>query len=74
MYFSRRLRGPDNVLQLNGLDVPFVNNEMYLGVTYDKRMTWNHNIKRTVTKAHLEKTEAKLEACVEKAGCQSGKD
>jgi hypothetical protein len=43
MYFSRRLRGPDNVLQLNNL--------MYLGVIFDKGMTWNHNIKRTVTKA-----------------------
>jgi hypothetical protein len=35
-YFSRRLTVPEDVLQLNGQDIPFVNNVMYLGVTFDK--------------------------------------
>jgi hypothetical protein len=42
---------PDDVLQLNGQDVPFVNDIMYLGVTFDRRMAWRHHIKRTVAKA-----------------------
>jgi hypothetical protein len=37
IYFSRRLRVPDDVLQLNGRDIPFVNNVTYLGVTFDRR-------------------------------------
>jgi hypothetical protein len=51
IYFSRRLRAPDDVLQLNGQDFPFVNNVMYLGVTFDRRMTWRYRIERTVAKA-----------------------
>jgi hypothetical protein len=35
--FSRRLRVPDDVLQLNRRDFPFVNNVTYLGVTFDER-------------------------------------
>jgi hypothetical protein len=33
-------RAPEDVLQLNGGDIPFVNNVMYPGVTFDRRMTW----------------------------------
>jgi hypothetical protein len=51
IYFSRRLRVPDDVLQLNGRDIPIVNNLTYLGVTLDKRMTWRHHTERTITKA-----------------------
>jgi hypothetical protein len=45
------LRVPDNVQQLNGRDIPFVNNVAYLGVTLDGRMTWRHHIERAVAKA-----------------------
>jgi hypothetical protein len=51
MYFSRRLRVPEDILQLNGRDIPFVNNVTCLGVTFDRRMTWRLNIERTVAKA-----------------------
>jgi hypothetical protein len=36
---SRSLRVPDEVLQLNGWDIPFVNNVKCLGSTLDRRMT-----------------------------------
>jgi hypothetical protein len=39
IYFSRRRRVPDDV-----------NNVTYLGVTFDRRMTWRHHIERTVAK------------------------
>jgi hypothetical protein len=42
--------GSLNVLQLNGWGIPFVNNVIYLGVTFDRRMTWRHRIERTVAK------------------------
>jgi hypothetical protein len=50
IHFSGRLRLPEDVLQLNGQNIPFVNNVMYLGVTFNRRMTWRLHIKRTVTK------------------------
>jgi hypothetical protein len=31
--------------------MPFINNITYLGVTFDRRMTWRHHIERTVAKA-----------------------
>jgi hypothetical protein len=49
--FSRRIRFPDDVLQLNGRDIPFVNNVTYLGVTFDRRMTLRRHMERTATKA-----------------------
>jgi hypothetical protein len=51
IYFSRRLRVPEDMLQLNGRDTPFVNNVTFLGVTFDRRMTWRLHIERTVAKA-----------------------
>jgi hypothetical protein len=51
IYFSRRLRVPDDVLQLNGRDIPVVNILTYIGMTFDRRMTWRHHIERTVAKA-----------------------
>jgi hypothetical protein len=51
IYFCRRLRVPDDVLQLNGRDIPFENNINYLGVTFDGRMSWRHHIERTAAKA-----------------------
>jgi hypothetical protein len=44
-------RVPDNELQLNGGDIPFLNNVTYLGVTFDRRMTWRQHSERTVAKA-----------------------
>jgi hypothetical protein len=51
IHFSRRFRVPEEVLQLNGRDKPFVNNATYLGVTFDWRLTWRLHIERTVDKA-----------------------
>jgi hypothetical protein len=51
IYFSRRLKVPDDVLQLKGCAIPFVNNVMYLGVTFDRMMMWRHHNERTVDKA-----------------------
>jgi hypothetical protein len=48
IYFSGRVRVPEDMLQLNGGDIPFVNNVMYLGVTFERRMTWILHIERTV--------------------------
>jgi hypothetical protein len=51
IYSSRRLRVPGDVLHLNERDIPFVNNVTYLGVTFDRRMTWRPHIVRTAAKA-----------------------
>jgi hypothetical protein len=37
--FSRRHRMPEDDLQLNGRNIPFVNSAKYLGVIFDRRMT-----------------------------------
>jgi hypothetical protein len=44
-------------VQLNGREIPFVNTVTYLGVTFDRRMTWRRHIERTVAKpfAHIHK-------------------
>jgi hypothetical protein len=42
------LRVPDDILQLNGQDIAFVNNVMYIGVTCARR-AWIHHIERTVS-------------------------
>jgi hypothetical protein len=51
IYFSRRRRNPENQLQLNGRNIPFVNSAKYLGVIFDRRMTWRLHIERTTAKA-----------------------
>jgi hypothetical protein len=51
IYFTRRLRVPDDVLQLNGRDNPFVNIVKYLGVTFHRMTTWRHHTEMTVAKA-----------------------
>jgi hypothetical protein len=33
------LRVPDDLLELNEWDIPFINNVTYLGVTFDRKMT-----------------------------------
>jgi hypothetical protein len=49
--FSRILKVPDDVLQLNGRDIPFENNATYLGVIFNRRVTWRQHIERAVAKA-----------------------
>jgi hypothetical protein len=51
--FLHKTRVPDDVLQLNGRDIPFVNNVTYeyLGVIFDRRRAWRHHIESTVAKA-----------------------
>jgi hypothetical protein len=50
IYFSHRIRPPDFILTLNGRDIPFVNNVKYIGVIFDKKITW---------RLHTEMIEAK---------------
>jgi hypothetical protein len=42
--FTHRNRPPDSLLTLNGRNIPFVNSVKYLGVIFDKRMTWRLHI------------------------------
>jgi hypothetical protein len=50
IYFSSRIRPPEAHLILNGWKIPFVNHVKYLGVTFNKRITWG---------LHTEMIEAK---------------
>jgi hypothetical protein len=40
IYFSHSLRLPVSPLALNGKIIPFVNNIQYLGLIFDKKITW----------------------------------
>jgi hypothetical protein len=40
IYFSHRIRQPESLLALNGWNISFVNNVKYLGVIFDKKITW----------------------------------
>jgi hypothetical protein len=51
IYFSKIFRVHDDVLQLNRRDIPFVNSVTYFDISFDRRMTWRHNVERTVAKA-----------------------
>jgi hypothetical protein len=50
IYFTHRNRPPDSLPTLNGWNIPFINSVKYLGVIFDKRMTW---------RLHMEMIEAK---------------
>jgi hypothetical protein len=50
IYFSKRRRMPGDDLQLNGRNIPFVNSAKYLGVIFDRRMTWRLHIEKTAAK------------------------
>jgi hypothetical protein len=50
IYFSRRIGLPETSLTLNGRNMPFVNSTKYLGVIFDRKITW---------KLHFEASEAK---------------
>jgi hypothetical protein len=51
IYFSRSSRPSESHLILNGRNIPFVNSVKYLGVFFDKKVTW---------RLHIEKIEAKV--------------
>jgi hypothetical protein len=51
IYFSHSLRLPVSRLTLNGRDIPFVNSIKYLGVIFNKKITWRLHIRRIEAKA-----------------------
>jgi hypothetical protein len=51
IYFSHRNRQPDYLLTLTRRNIPFVNSVKYLGVIFDKRMTWRLHIGTIEAKA-----------------------
>jgi hypothetical protein len=51
IYFSKKLRVPDGVLQLYGPDISFVNNVTYLRINFDRSITRRHHVERTAAKA-----------------------
>jgi hypothetical protein len=51
IYFSHRNRPPDYLLTLNGRNIQFVNSVKYLGVIFDKRMTWRLHLEMIEVKA-----------------------
>jgi hypothetical protein len=51
VYFSKRLKRVETYLSLNSRAITFVNDVKYLGVTFDRRMTWRTHIDLIVTKA-----------------------
>jgi hypothetical protein len=44
IYFSHRIRAPKCSLTVNGRNIPFVNDVKYLGVIFDKRITWRLHV------------------------------
>jgi hypothetical protein len=50
IYFSKRRRVPGDDLQLNGRNIPFVNTVKYLGVIFNRRMTWRPHIEKIAAK------------------------
>jgi hypothetical protein len=51
IYFSKRRRMPGDDLQLNGVNIPFVNSVKYLSVIFDRMMTWRPHIEKISAKA-----------------------
>jgi hypothetical protein len=51
IYFSHRLRAPEAHLTLNGQNIPSVSHIKYLGVIFDKRITWRLHIEMIGAKA-----------------------
>jgi hypothetical protein len=44
IYFSRSRRPPESRLTLNGRNIPFVNSTNYLGIIFDRKVTWRLRI------------------------------
>jgi hypothetical protein len=51
IYFSRSRQPPETHLTLNEQNIPFVNNIKYLGVIFDKKVTWRLQIEMIDAKA-----------------------
>jgi hypothetical protein len=51
IYFSHSRRPPASHLTLNGRIIPLVNDIKYLGVIFDKKITWSLHIQTVETKA-----------------------
>jgi hypothetical protein len=51
IYFSRRLTPVRAYLILKGWNIPFVKDVEYLGVIFNRRITWRYHIDSMVTKA-----------------------
>jgi hypothetical protein len=51
IFFSHRIKPPESILTLNGRNIPFVNNKKYLGVIFDKKITWRWHIEMIEAKA-----------------------
>jgi hypothetical protein len=51
IYFSHWIRPPESLLTLNGHNIPFVNCVKYLGVIFDKKITWRPHIEMIKAKA-----------------------
>jgi hypothetical protein len=50
IYFSHRIRTPESLLTLHGRNIPFVYSIIYLGVIFDKKITWRPHIEMIETK------------------------
>jgi hypothetical protein len=55
IYFSHRIKPPESLLTLNGHNIPFVNSikYLYIGVIFDKKITWRLHIEIVTTKAYI---------------------
>jgi hypothetical protein len=51
IYFSHQRAPPESLLTLSGRNIPFVNSVKYLGVIFDKRITWRLHVERIEAKA-----------------------
>jgi hypothetical protein len=51
IYFSHRIRPPESLLTINGQNIHFVNIVNYLGIIFDRKITWKLHIKMIETKA-----------------------
>jgi hypothetical protein len=51
IYLSHRITFPESLLTLNGRNIPFVNSVKYLGVIFDKKITWRPHIEMIEAKA-----------------------
>jgi hypothetical protein len=72
-----RIGPPESLLTLNGQNIPFVNNVKYLGIIFNRKITWRLDIKTIETKAFRIKTYSlfKDRLCglvVRVLGCRSG--
>ena len=51
IYFSHCNRPVESQLTLKGRNIPFVNNVKYLGVNFDRKISWRSHIEKIETKA-----------------------